>query len=104
MEQEYYPSLSLLARTATLSWQQQLRQSVRLYLALGATPQMEVELESILQKTEEELLSFLLEGEPPTAAARQQAQTLLDMAQNELLASEADVQLLLREAVPTRPR
>lgn len=103
MEQDYHPSLTLLARTATLSWQQQLRQSVRLYLALGANPLVEVELESILQKTEEELLSFLLEGEPSTAAARQQAQTFLDMAQNELLASEADVQQLLREAVPTRP-
>jgi hypothetical protein len=100
MEHDYHPPLILLARTASSSWQQQLRQSVRLYLALGANPLVEAELENILQRTEEELLSFLLQGEPPTAAARQQAQTFLDMAQNELLASEAEVQLLLREDTP----
>ncbi|MDJ0367665.1 hypothetical protein QMK33_21170 [Hymenobacter sp. H14-R3] len=101
MEKDYHPSLSLLARTASSSWQQQLRHSVRLYLALGANPLVELELDSVLQKTEEELVSFLLEGEPPTDAARRQAQTFLDMAQNELLASETDVQQLLREGVPT---
>lgn len=101
MEKEYHPPLSLVARTASLSWQQQLRQSVRLYLALGADPLVESELENILQKTEGELLDFLLEGEPATDAARRQAQTFLDMAQNELLASEADVQQLLREEIPT---
>ncbi|GAB3638663.1 hypothetical protein GCM10027422_42530 [Hymenobacter arcticus] len=101
MENDYHPPLSLLARTASSSWQQQLRHSVRLYLALGANPLVELELETILQKTEEELVDFLLADGPPTAAARQQAQTFLDMAQNELLSSETDVQQLLREAVPT---
>jgi hypothetical protein len=69
-------------------------------LALGANPLVELELESILQKTEEELVSYLLAGEPPTDAARRQAQTFLDMAQNELLASEEEVRLLLREDLP----
>lgn len=101
MEKDYHPSLSLLARTASSSWQQQLRHSVRLYLALGANPLVETELETILQKTEEELVSFLLAGEPPTDDARRHAQTFLDMAQNELLSSEEEVRQLLREDLPT---
>ncbi len=100
MEKEYHPPLILLARTTSLPWQDQLRKSVRLYLALGANPGMELELENLLQRTEQEMLEYLLAGEPPTPAAREQAQTFLDMAQNELLASETEVQLLLSEVLP----
>ena len=99
MEKEYHPPLTLVARTASLPWQGQLRESVRLYLALGAHPGLEQELEIMLQRTEQELLEYLLAGQSPTPAARQQAQTFLDMAQNELLASEAEVQLLLSEVL-----
>lgn len=95
MEQDYSPSLALLSRLHSPSWQNQLRQSVRLYLALGAEPAAATELEALLRGTEQQLLDYLLAGEPPVPAARRQAQFFLDMAQHELLASKAAVQELV---------
>lgn len=89
--------LGFLARTTNPSWQEQLRASVRLYLSLSADPSLEQELDNLLQRNEEELLDYLLAGEPPTLAERQQAQHFLDMAQCQLLSSPAEVQLLLAE-------
>ncbi|RZK31676.1 MAG: hypothetical protein EOO63_03535 [Hymenobacter sp.] len=101
MEPDYLPSISLLTRLHNPGWQDQLRHSVRLYLALGAEAPttLEAELESLLQRTEQQLLDYLLAGEPPTPAARQQAQVFLDMAQHELLSSAAEMQELLEELV-----
>ena len=89
--------LGFLARTNNPSWQDQLRASVRLYLSLSANPSLEHELDNLLQRSEEELLDYLLAGEPPTLAERQQAQHFLDMAQCQLLSSPVEVQLLLAE-------
>ena len=96
--QNMYPGSSVVfTRASSSSWQSQVRRSVRLYLAFGDQSVDAQELETHLQRTEEELLQYLLAGEPPTPDARKQAQTVLDMAQNALLGSEAEVQALLRE-------
>jgi hypothetical protein len=97
MEQDYSPSLALLTRLHSPSWQDQLRQSVRLYLALGAepAPAAATELDALLHGTEQQMLDYLLAGEPAIPAARRQAQIFLDMAQHELLASKVAVRELV---------
>ncbi|MDO7888056.1 hypothetical protein Q5H89_22000 [Hymenobacter sp. CA2-7] len=82
------PRPSLLARMQTATWQDQLRASVRLYLELGARPSLAQEADALLQRTEAELLAYLLAGPPPTPPERQRAQQLLDMAQYALLDSQ----------------
>lgn len=106
MEPDYFLSLSLLTRLHSPSWQDQLRRSVRLYLALGAEvpATAAADLEGLLQSTEQKLLDYLLAGEPPTPAARRQAQVFLDMAQHDLFASVAEVRELLAEPVATPAR
>ena len=102
MENNYLPSLPsfVLPGLATNStWQRQLRQSVRLYLALGCQPLNAQELETHLQSTEEELVQHLLQSAPPTADAIHHARVVLDMAQNRILQSEEEVQQLLQELV-----
>ena len=92
-------SAPLLSVFTTISqdtdWQNQLRRSVNLYLALGNQPANAQELETLLQHTEEELLHYLLQGERPTPTAIEHAQHVLDMAQNSLLQAEVDKQQLL---------
>jgi hypothetical protein len=83
----------------TSSWQHQLRQSVRLYLALGSQPVNSDELESLLQSTEQELVDYLLQGERPSAESVAQARHLVDLAQHRLLNSEAVVEELLSEVM-----
>lgn len=100
MEHDYPTKFTIFTRASSTSWQSQLRCSVRLYLAMGEQPVQAKELEAHLRRTEEELLHYLLEGEPPTAAAIKQAQTVLDMAQSALLSSELEVQTLMRELTP----
>jgi hypothetical protein len=78
----------LLARMQSATWQDQLRASVHLYLALGASPSLAQEMDELLQRTEEDLLDYLLAGDPPTAPERARAQHLLDLAQHALLDSE----------------
>jgi hypothetical protein len=87
MEKFTTPYSTFMARMQHPGWQQQLQQSVRLYLELGADPSLLQEYDELLQRTEAELLDFLLAGVPPTAAQRRQAQDLLDQAQHALLAS-----------------
>lgn len=82
------PRPNLLARMQSPTWQDQLRASVCLYLELGARPSLAQEADALLQRTEAELLDYLLAGFPPTAAERQRAQQLLDMAQYALLNSQ----------------
>ncbi|MGI4763364.1 MAG: hypothetical protein ACRYF0_21815 [Janthinobacterium lividum] len=89
--------MGFFTRTTSSAWQDQLRTSVRLYLYLNANPAVEAELEELLRHSEQELLDYLLAGEPPTPAARQRAQEFLDMAQHQLLGSSAEVQELLAE-------
>lgn len=67
------------------TWQDQLRASVHLYLELGAQPSLAQEADALLQRTEAELLDYLLAGPPPTPPERQRARRLLDMAQYALL-------------------
>ena len=97
MEHKYETPLIPFAFTSNTSWRNQLRQSVRLYLAMGSLPVNAQELENHLRRTEEELIHYLLEGTAPTAAAVAHAQTILDMAQTALLNSEEEVQQLLSE-------
>jgi hypothetical protein len=91
------PTLSFLTRANSPAWQDQLRASVRLYLSLNADPTVEAELDALLQRSEQELLDYLLAGAPPAPADRQRAQHFLDMAQHQLLGSPAEVQQLLTE-------
>jgi hypothetical protein len=84
---------------ATSCWQYQLRQSVRLYLALGSQPTNPNELEALLQSTEQELVEYLLQGERPSAESVAQARHLVDLAQHRLLNSEADIAQLLSEVL-----
>lgn len=94
----------LLAPSPAAScWQHQLRQSVRLYLALGSQPINPDELETLLQSTEQELVDYLLQGERPSAESVAQARHLVDLAQHRILNSEADVQQLLSEVMATEP-
>jgi len=88
-------------RPAFSCWQQQLRQSVRLYLALGSQPVNPAELEALLQSTEQELVDYLLQGTRPSAESVAQARHLVDLAQHRLLNSEADVEQLLSEVLAT---
>jgi len=92
---------SVIPSLATSCWQDQLRQSVRLYLALGSQPVNADELESLLQSTEQELVDYLLQGERPSAESVAQARHLVDLAQHRLLNSEADMEQLLSEAIAT---
>lgn len=87
---------------AASCWQHQLRQSVRLYLALGSQPVNPTELESLLQSTEQELVDYLLQGDRPSAESVAQARHIVDLAQHRLLNSEADVEQLLREVGATQ--
>jgi hypothetical protein len=69
-------------------WQDQLRDSVRLYLDLGAVHTLAQEVDIRLQRIESQLLDYLLAGTPAaTPPDRQHARHLLDMAQHELLDS-----------------
>ena len=90
-----------LSRTADPTWQGQLRACVRLYLSLTDDAALEQELDVLLQRSEEELLDYLLAGEVPTLAARQQARHFLDMAQCQLLSSPLEMRQLLAELAST---
>jgi hypothetical protein len=93
---------SVIPSFATSCWQQQLRQSVRLYLALGSQPVNQKELENLLQSTEQELVDYLLQGERPSAESVAQARHLVDLAQHRLLNSETDVEQLMSEVTTAR--
>lgn len=97
MEHKYPTPLFPFVCTNNTSWQNQLRHSVRLYLAMGSPQVNAQELETHLRQTEEELIHYLLESSVPTAAAMARAQSILDMAQTALLNSEEEVQRLLHE-------
>jgi hypothetical protein len=87
---------------ANSCWQHQLRQSVRLYLAMGSQPANLGELDFLLQSTEQELVSYLLRGERPSAESVAQARHLVDLAQHRLLNSETDMEQLLSEVRATQ--
>jgi hypothetical protein len=91
--------LPLFPNPSTSCWQHQLRQSVRLYLALGSEPVNPEELESLLQSTEQELVDYLLQGPRPSAESVAQARHLVDLAQHRLLNSETVVAQLLSEVM-----
>ncbi|MBO2030881.1 hypothetical protein J4D99_05715 [Siccationidurans ginsengisoli] len=91
-----------LSRATDPTWQDQLRASVRLYLSLNPASTLGQELDDLLKRSEQELLDYLLGGEPPTPAARQRARDFLDMAQCQLLSSTLDVQQLLAELAAER--
>jgi len=97
------PSLAFLTRASSPAWQDQLRTSVRLYLSINADPALEAELDALLQRSEQELLDYLLAGAPPSPADRQRAQHFLDMAQHQLLGSPTEVQQLLAEVATSSP-
>lgn len=90
-----------LSRTTDPTWQGQLRACVRLYLSLTDDAALEQELDVLLQRSEEELLDYLLAGEVPTLAARQQARHFLDMAQCQLLSSPLEMRQMLAELAGT---
>jgi hypothetical protein len=97
------PSSGFSKRATSSYWQDQLRATVRLYLSFSADPSLEQELDALLQRNEQELLDYLLAGEPPTPASRERAQHFLDTAQHQLLGSEAEVARLLDEVAANRP-
>jgi hypothetical protein len=96
------PTSGFLKRATSPAWQDQLRATVRLYLSFSADPNLEQELDALLQRNEQELLDYLLAGEPPTAASRERAQHFLDTAQHQLLGSEVEVARLLDELAASR--
>lgn len=91
------PPSGFLKRATSPAWQDQLRATVRLYLSFSPDPCLEQELDELLQRTEQELLDYLLAGEPPTPASRERARHFLDTAQHQLLGSEAEVAHILDE-------
>ncbi len=93
------PLPSFITHSTLSCWQRQLRQSVRLYLALGSQPVNPAELEALLQSTEQELVDYLLQGPRPSAESVAQARHLVDLAQHRLLNSDTDVQQLLSEVL-----
>lgn len=98
------PPSGFLKRATSPAWQDQLRATVRLYLSFSADPSLEQELDSLLQRNEQELLDYLLAGEVPTPASRERAQHFLDAAQHQLLGSEVEVTRLLNEIAASRTR
>ena len=98
------PPSGFLKRATNSSWQNQLRATVRLYLSFNADPNLEQELDSLLQRNEQELLDYLLADEPPTPASRERAKHFLDTAQHQLLNSEPEVTRLLEEIAASRAR
>lgn len=85
------------ARAASARWNRWLRRSVRLYLALEE-PSVNVRLiEDQLILTEWQLMRHLVDGELPTPSLTKQAQSIVQMAQANLLSSEVEVQTLRRE-------
>ena len=102
MDPTNQPPADFMTRAASQTWQEQLRESVRQLLSMGADPLLAQELDVLLQATEQQLLDYLLAGAPPTPLARQRAQDFLDMAQHQLLGSTLDVQQLLAELATTR--
>jgi hypothetical protein len=97
-------------RASTPGWQDQLRATVRLYLSFGPNSQVEQELDELLQRSEQELLDYLMAEEPPTPENRERARRFLDAAQHQLLGSEAEVARMLDELaagsaqVPSAPQ
>lgn len=81
----------------TALWQFRLRRSVRLYLALDDSSMNPQAVEARLRLVERQLVRHLLHGQPPTLVATAQAQHYVQLAQETLLASEADVQTILAE-------
>jgi len=98
------PPSGFLKRATSSAWQDQLRATVRLYLSFSADPDLEQELDSLLQRNEQELLDYLLAGEPPTPASRERAKHFLDAAQHQLLNSETEVTRLLDEIAASQVR
>lgn len=92
------PPAGFLSRATDPSWQNQLRACVQLYLSSAANAKLERELDALLQRSEQELLDYLLAGGPPSPTERQRAEHFLDRAQCELLSSHVDVQQLLAKA------
>ena len=90
-------SSGFLKRASSPAWQDQLRATVRLYLSFSPDPRVEQELDELLQRSEQELLDYLLAEEPPTPANRERARRFLDTAQHQLLGSEAEVVRMLDE-------
>ena len=85
------------ARAASARWNRWLRRSVRLYLALEE-PSVNVRLiEDQLILTEWQLMRHLVDGELPTPSLTKQAQSIVQMAQANLLSSEVEVQTLRSE-------
>lgn len=96
--QDFTSSPSGFSRRASNSaWQDQLRATVRLYLSFSPDPNLEREMDDLLQRSEQELLDYLLAEEPPTPERREHARRFLDAAQHQLLSSEAEVTRMLDE-------
>ena len=85
------------ARAASARWNRWLRRSVRLYLALDE-PSVDTRLvEDQLLLTEWQLMRHIVNGELPTHLLTDQAQSIMQMAQAELLSSEIEVRKLRHE-------
>ena len=87
-----------LSRTAEPDWRSLLRENVRLHLHISEQPEgLAQELATHLQRTEQELLDYLLAGDPAPAQTQQQALALVEQAQFELLGSPLEVRELQGE-------
>lgn len=95
MAETFTAHTNFLTRMQSPIWQAQLRACVRLYLELGTRPTLAQEVDAQLQRTEAELLDYLLAGAAATTAEYQRARYLLDVAQHRLLDSELQEQILL---------
>ncbi|MGI4870661.1 MAG: hypothetical protein ACRYFX_05715 [Janthinobacterium lividum] len=96
------PACTPLSRSTDPDWRSLLRESVRLHLHLGEQPpELAQELATHLQRTEQELLDYLLAGDPAPAHTQQQALALVEQAQLELLGSPLEMRELQGEPLPT---
>ena len=87
---------AFFARTSSALWQNLLRRSVRLHLALREPEADALEVEAHLQLVEFQLMRHLVLGEP-TPEATAQAQAVLTTAQAMLLSSTKETTRLVRE-------
>lgn len=89
--------LATFARTGSVLWQNLLRRSVRLYVALGEPDSNTLEVEARLRLIEFQLMRHLLQGDAPSPVATAQAQAIIESAQTKFLSSEAELAELLGE-------
>lgn len=89
--------LSTFARTESVLWQNLLRRSVRLYVALDEPGSNTLEVDAHLRLIEFQLMRRLLQGDASSPAATAQALAIIESAQVKFLSSQTELSELLGE-------